>query len=110
MQTSEQHRPYVGSVICWAVETPHFMSAKLLRASAWDDMRDSGKLSEWTVQQRCITSRLLNDSFRTGTKINMLLAVSTIQLLLEFEVRRCCIVFSFRFFYVPPISIAGTLN
>jgi hypothetical protein len=63
------------------------MSAKLLQISAWDDMRDTGAVSEWAVRQRVITTRLLDNAFMEGVKLDMRVTVCTILALLGFEVR-----------------------
>lgn len=86
MQTNTNRAPQHSNVLRWAVTTPYYTSAKLLQASGWDDVQDSGELSEWTARQRCITVRLLDDAFATGAKLEVQATVSTVLLLLSFEV------------------------
>ena len=88
MHTNMQRSPGSSTVLCWAATTPSFMSAKLLQVSAWDDMRHTGVLSKWVIRQRAITTRLLDNAFLEGVKLDMRVIVCTIQALLGFEVRR----------------------
>jgi hypothetical protein len=67
---------------------PHFMSAKLLNASGWDDVLESGELTLWTVRQRFITIRLLRDALTNEVwRKDKYSTIAAIQALLAFEVR-----------------------
>ncbi|KAH8590551.1 hypothetical protein B0O99DRAFT_304920 [Bisporella sp. PMI_857] len=86
MRPNPHRQRYLNNVIQWAVATPHFISAKLLYASGWDDICNSGEMSESTVHQRSITIRLLNNALTSECKLDMKATVSTFQLLLGIEV------------------------
>ena len=79
--------PFFSSVVQWATSNVHFASTKLLNASGWDDILESGELSIWTNRQRFISMRLLNDALTTdhGAE-NKYATVAAIQSLLGFEV------------------------
>lgn len=77
----------LSNIVRWAIADPHFMSAKLLNASSWDDVQESGELSSWTIRQRCITIRLLSDTLDYGTgQYQQHVTVAALQSLLAFEV------------------------
>lgn len=50
------------SIIYAAVDHPALMSAKILSASAWDDLNKTEHISPITMQQSNITRELLNGS------------------------------------------------
>lgn len=86
MHTNTQRHPWVSIVMRWSIASPHYMSAKLLQGSSWDDVHGTGDVSEWTVRQRHITVHLLDDSFMSEAKLDMRVVGSTIQILLGVEV------------------------
>ncbi|CEJ57222.1 hypothetical protein PMG11_05923 [Penicillium brasilianum] len=53
---------FFSSIIYAAVTHPALMSAKILNASAWDDISSTEHISAITLQQSHITRRLLNES------------------------------------------------
>ncbi|OOQ81812.1 hypothetical protein PEBR_43273 [Penicillium brasilianum] len=53
---------FFSSVIYAAVTHPALMSAKILNASAWDDLSSTEHISAITLQQSHITRQLLNES------------------------------------------------
>jgi hypothetical protein len=67
---------------------PHFASAKILNASGWDDVIESGQLNLWTVRQKSITAELLHHALVDITQ-NPHITVAAIQALLSFEVSTC---------------------
>lgn len=80
--------PFLHNVIRWAISDAHYTSAKLLNASGWDDILESGKLSPWTVRQRFITIQLLNDTLTNDVGAeNKHVTIAAIQSLLTFAVR-----------------------
>ena len=70
----------------WTIHHPHFTSAKLLNASGWDDLQEDGKLSPWTIRQRQISIRLIEDVLRHDFSAHKYSTVGAIQSLLAFEV------------------------
>ncbi|TAQ87783.1 hypothetical protein B7494_g3881 [Chlorociboria aeruginascens] len=78
--------PFYVNVFRWSISDPYFMSAKLLNASGWDDILESGDLSLWTTRQRFIAIRLLNDALDNNAAAKDRQAmVATVQSLLSFE-------------------------
>jgi hypothetical protein len=78
---------FLQNEIRWAITDPHFTSSKLLNASGWDDILVTGVLSPWTIRQRFVTIRLLNDTFTNDAGArNSLVTVAAVQSLLGFEV------------------------
>lgn len=53
---------FFSSVIYAAITHPALMSAKILNASAWDDLSSTENISAITLQQSHITRQLLNES------------------------------------------------
>lgn len=53
---------FFSSVIYAAITHPALMSAKILNASAWDDLNTTEHISDITLQQSRITRHLLNDA------------------------------------------------
>ena len=70
----------------WTIYDPHFTSGKLLIASGWDDLQEYGELSQWTIHQRHITVRLLEDALRHNFEDHKPSTLGAIQSLLAFEV------------------------
>ena len=67
------------------------MSAKLLNASGWDDILESGELSLWTNRQRLITTQLLNEDLTNRGEVqNKHVTVAATLSFLGFEVRETC--------------------
>jgi hypothetical protein len=77
---------FLRNVITWSITFPHFTSAKLLNASGWDDIEESGELSPWTRRQRFITVKILNDLLKEDFKVYNDATIAAIQSLLGFEV------------------------
>jgi len=79
----------------WTIHHPHFTSGKLLVASGWDDLQEHGELSSWTIRQRQISIRLIEDALTHNFEDHKFSTVGAIQSLLGFEVRQLvsCICF-----------------
>jgi hypothetical protein len=78
--------PFLSHFVPWTVMYPPFTSGKLLNASGWDDIQGSGKLSSWTLSQRPISLRILEDELASKSPESKDIALATIQTLLSFEV------------------------
>ena len=80
--------PFFRNVVVWSINDPHFMSAKLLSASGWDDILESGELSPWTSRQRLVSVKILRDTIINEPEVlDKPATVGAIQALLGFEVR-----------------------
>jgi hypothetical protein len=85
---SNSSHPIYHNVLRWVRNEPYFASAKVLGASAWDDILETGELSAWTLKQHLITKQLLNDVLqKDGGGQDKHATVAAIQSLLGFEVR-----------------------
>jgi hypothetical protein len=74
------------NIFSWAITYPHFTSAKILNASGWDDVQESGELSSWTLRQRSITMRLIDHTLKAECEGHKDATIAAIQSLLGFEV------------------------
>jgi hypothetical protein len=80
--------PFLRNVIKWSITYPQFTSTKLLNASGWDDIQESGQLSPWTRRQHVIAIKILNESVKEGNHaMHNDATVAAILSLLGFEVR-----------------------
>ncbi len=85
--------PLSRSMITWSITSPHFTSAKLLNASAWDDVEEFGELTSWTLRQWSSTTWLLNDTLKIELEVRKDATIAAIQSVLGYLVSNpssCC--------------------
>ncbi|KAL1965848.1 hypothetical protein VTN77DRAFT_5169 [Rasamsonia byssochlamydoides] len=62
LQSSREAHPFFRTVIPASISHVPLISAKILNASAWDDLNGAGGISDVTLHQRSIALSLLNDA------------------------------------------------
>lgn len=75
-------------VVLAAATYAPLMSAKILTASAWDDINNVGEISNLTLEQGVITRRLMNDSFNNVHEASSDVNIAALISLLIFDVRQ----------------------
>ncbi|KAJ6031064.1 hypothetical protein N7540_001796 [Penicillium herquei] len=77
-----QVHPFFSTVVSAAVSHPVLMSAKILNASAWDDLMVHDKIEKLTFEQSTITRYLLSQTMdsRDNSKVVNLAALVAILL------------------------------
>ena len=70
-----------------AITHPALMSAKILNASAWDDLKTTGNINDIALQQCQITRRLLNEALSDRHQCFGDATVSALNSLALFDVR-----------------------
>jgi hypothetical protein len=75
------------SVIYAAITHPALMSAKILSASAWDDLNKAEHISAITLQQSHITRQLMNDSLSNQEQCFSDVTAAALISVLLFDVR-----------------------
>lgn len=80
------HR-FFSTVIYAAITHPALMSAKILNASAWDDLSATDNISAITLQQSHITRQLLNESLANREQCFSDVTTAALIAVLLFDVR-----------------------
>jgi hypothetical protein len=86
MILSRTGHPFYQNIIPWTVENPALMSVKILNASAWDDINETGRISPWSFHQRSVSLKLLHDLLSQLQHACSDVTIATLQGLLGFEV------------------------
>ncbi|KAE9367056.1 hypothetical protein N431DRAFT_515833 [Stipitochalara longipes BDJ] len=77
---------FIDDLAKWAITIPHYTSSKLLNASGFDDLQDSGELSPWTLRQRSIALRLMRNALENKSEVHIPATIAAMQGLLAFEI------------------------